>query len=1464
MSGNPQTALAHADTGAFPASGTEAPDALERRLRVVGQVRGDRVLDVGTGDGALAVLLAREGIDVLGIDSDGQAIARARARRRDEPRDVQRRLGFRHGTLGRDGEAGQFETVVLGEVLLDAGNAESFVRAALSHLTPGGRLIVVTPFGPGAAGNGRAGFFPADIHALLSPHGRITHMSVEGGYIHAVLHHAEAGHAEQMEEAPDLLALTEEGAEAAQAALLARIAALEAEADAPETGEEDRLAQELARARSDLKDAQRDKARAQAEIEALTRRIERLDRDAAPRQEGPGTHARTLAWARALPLPVEDIARSWTALARRLEVTDPDQALELMQAAHDLHPSPLTARRLGFALIERGDLAAGLELVAPLAEGCTLSSREIRLLGRARDGETTPGPATHSTLRVATIMDEFTYNCYAPECDLQQLSVNGWQDELTGFAPELLLIESAWRGLGEEWGAKVGHLSAEVRGILAWCRENGVPTAFWNKEDPVHFETFLATAREFDAVFTTDIDCIARYKAALGHERAWFLPFACQPETHNPIEITERKPGFCFAGAYYARYPDRTRDLDDFLDHLGDYGNIEIFDRNFGKDHPDYMFPEAYRHHIVGTLAPHEIDRAYKGYEFGINLNSVKRSQSMYARRVYELLASNTRVVSNYSPGLRLMFADLVVCTDSGAEAVRRIRRQDEAGHAPRIRLAALRKVLDQHTYQDRLAYVAEKVIGALPDPAPGPAVTVLARAGSGAEMEGLTAAFARQVSARAMGGMRMIVVAPDDVADAAYDLPEGVRCLPQSRAAGVEIGDLVAPDGWIAGFVPGDHYGAHYLADMALATRYSAAGAIGKGAWHHHADGTVTLSDGPVYAATDALALRRTMLRAARVADRRLDHWLDALPQARLDAADGALLAIDPFNYCQDGAAAGPAVAETVDDLPGLAQGMDLPAMLDRAERTPPARELENTHPAITGAEIAAGMPPQKAPVSWQCDGTHWTLTGSLPDGKHHYIYETGARPLAEMTGPEGLKLYLDAGPGYYMVMVVVFLDAAKAKIDNARVQPGRNTTLEPPEGTEFIRLGFRVLGSGSRTIHRLILGEHHSAPRDILPGARTLILTNHYPSYDDLYRNGFVHSRVRAYREMAGITPDIYRLRPEREIDWHEFQNIDCMTGSAEQLDHMLASGDYDHVLVHFLDPEMWQVLRRHVARIRVTVWVHGAEVQPWWRRSYNYTTDAELEKAKTLSDARLAFWRGLFDPLPENLRFVFVSQYFADEVMEDLGVTCPPGSYEVIHNPIDDQVFAYHEKPDDQRGKVLSIRPFASATYANDLSVKAILALRDRPFFDDLEFRIIGDGPLFDDITAPLAGLANVTCEKRFLLQDEIAALHREHGVFLNPSRMDTQGVSRDEAMSSGLVPVTSRVAAIPEFVDETCGYLAEGEDHHGLADAIVDLWQNPETFQQKSRAAAERVRRQSAKERVIRAELALFASSELERT
>lgn len=107
----------------------------------------------------------------------------------------------------------------------------------------------------------------------------------------------------------------------------------------------------------------------------------------------------------------------------------------------------------------------------------------------------------------------------------------------------------------------------------------------------------------------------------------------------------------------------------------------------------------------------------------------------------------------------------------------------------------------------------------------------------------------------------------------------------------------------------------------------------------------------------------------------------------------------------------------------------------------------------------------------------------------------------------------------------------------------------------------------------------------------------------------------------------------------------------------------------------------------------------------------------------------------------------------------------------------------------------------------------------------------------------------------MHSEIAQLHKEYGVFLSPTRMDTQGVSRDEAMASGLVPITNAVAAIPEFVDASCGILAPAEDATALADGVCKLYESPDLFEQLSKAAAQRVMQQTAAMRTVAQEIDL---------
>ena len=369
----------------------------------------------------------------------------------------------------------------------------------------------------------------------------------------------------------------------------------------------------------------------------------------------------------------------------------------------------------------------------------------------------------------------------------------------------------------------------------------------------------------------------------------------------------------------------------------------------------------------------------------------------------------------------------------------------------------------------------------------------------------------------------------------------------------------------------------------------------------------------------------------------------------------------------------------------------------------------------------------------------------------------------------------------------------------------------------------------------------------------ARALLISSLYPSYADIYKYGFVHRRVVEYRR-RGFAVDVVRPQLEGRSTSHLFDGVVCRTLSRRALAMLLRRGGHRSIAIHGLSEALWEVVAPHLAGRPVTFWVHGTELLDFSHVAYAYEDAPERERAQARFARRLAFWRELLRESRLDVRLVFVSQFSAELAMADLGLRLDPRRYTVIPNPIDTRLFAYRPKPPELARRVLSLRPFKSRIHGSDLIAEAILKLSRRAIFPDLQFSVVGDGPTFEEMTASLHGLANVRIRKTFLLDHEIVAEHALHGVFLVPSRFDTQGVSRDEAMASGLVPVTNAVCAVPEFVDETCGVLAPADDGDALAEGIERLARQPRLFQRMSRAAARRKRAQTCAEIVIPREIA----------
>ncbi|MBL4941079.1 MAG: FkbM family methyltransferase [Colwellia sp.] len=1063
---------------------------------------------------------------------------------------------------------------------------------------------------------------------------------------------------------------------------------------------------------------------------------------------------------------------------------------------------------------------------------------------------------SRSKLKVACIMDEFTYGSYEPTCNLQQLTPDNWLEELELFQPELLFIESAWRGKDELWGSKVGHNSAELQSIITWCKTKIIPTLFWNKEDPVHYQTFLTVAKQFDHVFTTDLDCVSRYKAALKHNNVYFLPFACQPQVHNPIEKFERKDAISFAGAYYVKYPDRTKDLESLVSSLPKIKALEIFDRNFGKSDPNYMFPPQYTPYIVGTLPFDKIDIAYKGYKYAINLNSIKQSQTMFARRVYELLASNTLTISNYSKGIRLMFGDLVACSDSGEALSQTLAEWGEnSNNVDKLRLAGLRKVLQEHTYLARLNYIEEKIFDKK-NTDNNVSVAVVCFVKTTEQAKTIISQFNNQT----WQAKQLVLVVKKSTANFDSFETKNIKFCKYRECSSKTLSELFENNNYLATFNYDDFYGENYLTDLMLNFSYLHVDVVGKAScYNYNKSKSVNLVDnGESYTVVNTLTPVKSVIYIESFSELMLKQWYKKLT-TRFDDKY-VQFSVDRFNYCQNGMANISLISDIVGDIKNINPGASLTDLQSIAENVAPM--IHNAVETILEYKLLKPIfeKAKASKIKLTFENYHIHLSSTLDNGKHEYIY--GSKPLGInlfnpdiKDGEQKIQLFIEGTPGLSVSFVLIYLDQQQQRLCHDIILTNQNKILTLPNAVAYVKVGFRVLSAGSCEIKAIVLGQRNLLPSKIIPCSETLLITNHYPSYQDLYKNGFVHTRVKAYKAENEIV-DIFRFWKDTNLTYHEFDGVDVATGGADVLRRKLSDGNYSSVLVHFLDQNMWDVLKELPQDIRINVWVHGAEIHPWYRRKFNIETQEQEEIAKTNSELRMAFWHSVLDHMPKNLKLIFVSKAFSQEVFEDLGYKLPKEQYKIIHNPIDTDTFKYIEKPESQRKKILSIRPFATKQYANDLSVAAILKLSKTPIFESLEFRIIGDGKLFDETLEPLRKFSNVIIERKFVTHAEIAALHQEYGLFLCPSRWDSQGVSRDEAMSSGLIPITTAVAAIPEFADDTCAILAPPEDAKALAEGILKLIEEPGLFSKMSQCASEVVKATRDKKFIANEEINTF--------
>ncbi|KKK33989.1 hypothetical protein WN59_10345 [Salinicoccus sediminis] len=375
-------------------------------------------------------------------------------------------------------------------------------------------------------------------------------------------------------------------------------------------------------------------------------------------------------------------------------------------------------------------------------------------------------------------------------------------------------------------------------------------------------------------------------------------------------------------------------------------------------------------------------------------------------------------------------------------------------------------------------------------------------------------------------------------------------------------------------------------------------------------------------------------------------------------------------------------------------------------------------------------------------------------------------------------------------------------------------------------------------------------------------LLICNAYPTVEKVYANGFLHRRVKSYQR-AGLDVDVIVITTKVLKDkFYDGVHIKYM--DEYQIASYMKENHYGTVLFHFINPKMFYGVRELPAgeRPNIVVWLHGFEAEAWHRRYYNFLDDikkldAQLEKRDTTYETQREFLREIMTG-DYNIKFVYVSRAFK-ELYADPFTGVVPERFYIIPNIVDETLFPYHRKEKRDRLNICSIRPYTARNYANDLTAEFIQKISSKRYFKKLTFNLYGDGPLFDKINQPLKKYDNVHLHKRFVPQGEIPEIHRAHGVFLGPSRHDSQGVSIGEAMSSGLVPISNAIGGIPEFVDhDKTGMLAGRDDVDAMVAYYDRLYRDPKRFLNMSKRASAEIKQQAGADTVIRKELEVITS------
>jgi len=280
---------------------------------------------------------------------------------------------------------------------------------------------------------------------------------------------------------------------------------------------------------------------------------------------------------------------------------------------------------------------------------------------------------------ISGIFDVFTLASFKNYFKIIDFNIN---DNIDLFNEKLkninfFFIETSWDFKGISLAQPSGKIQKKnfekysiplLNKIKKMCKNNNIKIIIWNKEDPTNYKRFSYLIDYADYYFTSDINMIKKYYS--DYKKSIFnMGFFIDPLIHNPIKI-HNLFDTCFAGRVYPMHKNRMDDSNKILRTcIKNQLDLIIFDRIYDITREDsFLFYNEFKKYVYGKLTYYQVLNIYKYFKIIINLNTVQDSDTMFARRIYEVIGFKKNIISNYSKGVKFFFKNIFIFNDNEEE----------------------------------------------------------------------------------------------------------------------------------------------------------------------------------------------------------------------------------------------------------------------------------------------------------------------------------------------------------------------------------------------------------------------------------------------------------------------------------------------------------------------------------------------------------------------------------------------------------------------------------------------------------------------------------------------------------------------------------------------------------------------------------------------------------------------------